>query len=572
MTLPKKSWNIYFDDEGPEGLAETYLNSEYRDISLCRNYLSMELARECGLDAPDTRFISFLINDVYQGVYLEVEEVDEEFLENRDLDHGCMFKAITNGSRFAPPQDPQMLLWYYEPRITAIGGIDTLGARLAYIQYEDHENIAETIVQVFDIDSFIKFFAVNFFIANTDGFAKDFYFYEDSDNRYSIIPWDCDATFGNNYNGIYSGGEDELTYLSLNNQAVFQRIISIDEYRDQFHDVIDNIVSNEYDDIITELHDIYDEIRNDAHQDTLKLATNEEFDQEEAAIENFILLRAQALTNLDWFHRIDLESYAAVPDYISSVDDTVHFRAIPETPCHSMHLVLFNSEYNDLYRVFFDNGTSGDSLAGDGIYSIDLVLADLSPPFEYSIKARYSPAEGYPTPHSGWINSSSYPLSKPVIRLDSNPPQNGDFKFGAFCHNEIVGVHYFSLINQTDFSKNLSGCFVRIGDSYQMMQIGDFPAVLPGDSLIVTNNFEIVSAMTASQNIAGNLYFFPDTGDMLNLVTSSQIILSATTVTAVLPFEEYIGPVVINEINYNSSNDFDPDDWIEIHSPEVNHY
>ena len=568
LSQPKKSWNIFYDEEGPEGRSETNLNSEYRDLSLSRNYLAMSLADNCGMDVPDTRYISMFQNDVYYGVYLEIEEIDDEFFEERDLECGAMFKAVTNGARFAPPRNPQSLLWYYEPGFTEIGAADTLGARLAYIQYGHHSIFAETLNESFDVESFIKFFAVNYCIGNLDGFIKNYFIYEDSDNKYSILPWDCDATFGNNYLGIYVGGEDELTYQMLDHQAIFQRIISIDEYRSEFLAEVEDIIMNKFDDLLETKDELFYDIRNDVYQDTFKLGSDEEFDTEFFVIGDYILARSAAMTNLDWFHRIDLDSYSTTPDFISSVSDTIHFEAVPAGPAQSIQLVLTDSLNATRYQYFYDNGASGDSIAGDGIYSVDMVFDDLTPPFYYSFNVKYSAAEWYPTPPAGWILYYIYPVTRPVIRLDNDPPLADDFQFGGFYRNEILGLHYFSLINTAAASRNLSGCLVQVGSGHQMMQIWDADTVQPGDSLIITNSIDQTIPMFGAGSIAGNLYFQPEAGDTVNIKTSSGDVLSSVIAPDIQPFEEYAGPVLINEINYNSSDDFDPEDWIELYAPE----
>ncbi|MFC2096785.1 CotH kinase family protein, partial [Bacteroidota bacterium] len=68
--LPKKSWKIQFKNNQNIFIAEELnLNAEYRDNSLMRNYLIMNLFKFLGYPASEVKFVNLFVNDEYKGVF-----------------------------------------------------------------------------------------------------------------------------------------------------------------------------------------------------------------------------------------------------------------------------------------------------------------------------------------------------------------------------------------------------------------------------------------------------------------------------------------------------------------------
>ena len=565
LNLPKKSWKIYFDDTSPQGWSETNFNAEYRDYSLGRNHLSMELTRFLNRPAPDSRHISFIVNDDYMGVFLEVEQVNEEFYDSRGLGSGSTFKCVNHGARFAPPMFWEDLTCFYEVKTTPAGALDTLGARLSFIQYTDSLACSEGLPQIIDISNFIDYFAVQFAIGGWDGMTKNYYIHNRTDNRYMLVPWDCDATFGNNWQGNYIGMESNLIYPLLDHQAVFQRLISHQPDRTELLNRIELIADSGFQYLTIRVEEVYDEISHDVHLDDNKRGTNEQFDDELSVLQDFIYDRASALQNLDWFHRVEITESIVHPDYISSIDDTIRFQVTVEQPVHSIQTRVIDANGVMTYLNLNDEGISGDSLAGDLIYTLDIALSSLTTPIYYGFLVKENPAEGYPIPFGGWSIFNNFKLSLPVIRLDDTPPQPGDIEIVDFNYELLSGVHYFGLRNSAAEELNLSGCVVHIGSAHQLLRLQELESVLPGDTIFVTNNVDMITAVKPQSQVTGKLCFKPVPGDTINFETSSGTLLTSVIVDSCSQICELIGPIVINEINYNSAVNFDPEDWIEIY-------
>ncbi len=102
----KKSWKVWFENRrNPLGVRELNLNAEYTDLSLMRNALAMMLFRSLEHPAPAVRHISLMVNNMFMGVFVQVEEPGEEFLERNHLQPGSLFKSENNAGSTAPLLD-----------------------------------------------------------------------------------------------------------------------------------------------------------------------------------------------------------------------------------------------------------------------------------------------------------------------------------------------------------------------------------------------------------------------------------------------------------------------------------
>ncbi len=566
--LPKKSWKIYYDDDSPFGRSEINLNSEYRDRSLVRNHIAMKLNRFVGQPAPDTRFVSLIVNDTYMGVFLEVEQVDREFLERRELGFGTLWKAIAHGARFTPFTRNEDYNYNYESKITGAGSLDSLIARFTYISYAGNDQFRRNIGDLIDIQNFLYYFAIQYVLASYDCFTKNFYIYRRPDDRWLLIPWDCEASLGNDWRGEWIDYADRKYTGMLDQQAVMQRLIAIPEYRARFLSIIDEIVAYGFPYLSQRTAEVFDEIRHDAYLDTAKRGSNAEFEQELIRLTDWLERRESTLENIDWFNRREIISTSVQPEYISSRSDTFRICAVLPERAYSVSAHLLDRDGSEHAIRLYDDGSHGDETAGDLTYTSDVSLPDKPAPFHYGIYVRPNNEEGSYNPPAGW---AFYYLTKPplpAIRIDDHPPEAGDLVFTTFHRIPETGTCYFGVVNVSGRPVNLSDCFVSLGRTYRRMQLRELEALAPGDSLIIANQLNIAGGIFPGLTVTGPFCFTAQAGDTLMLETSGGRFLSARTIEHIDISGETVGKVVINEINYNSADDFDTGDWIELYCLE----
>jgi len=95
----KKSFKVSFDTfiDGREyrGLDKMNLNGEHNDPTIMRAKLSWDIFEKMGVKAPRSNHVSLFIHDVFYGLYLNVEHIDNEFLKKAfDGDSGNLYKCL----------------------------------------------------------------------------------------------------------------------------------------------------------------------------------------------------------------------------------------------------------------------------------------------------------------------------------------------------------------------------------------------------------------------------------------------------------------------------------------------
>jgi spore coat protein H len=98
----KKSYFIsFYKPYFFHGVHELHLNAEYKDPSLMRNKLSLDFFSALGVLSPSSRHVLLSINGKHEGIYLQLESVDEFFLKKRQLPAGPIFYAIDDDANFS---------------------------------------------------------------------------------------------------------------------------------------------------------------------------------------------------------------------------------------------------------------------------------------------------------------------------------------------------------------------------------------------------------------------------------------------------------------------------------------
>ncbi|MCZ0853539.1 CotH kinase family protein, partial [Brevibacillus laterosporus] len=102
----KKSYHIaFYSPKTFRRAKEIHLNAEYKDPSMMRNKLSLDFFAELGTLSPKANFVTLQINGRHEGVYLELESVDEYFLAKRNLADGAVFYAVDDDANFSLVSD-----------------------------------------------------------------------------------------------------------------------------------------------------------------------------------------------------------------------------------------------------------------------------------------------------------------------------------------------------------------------------------------------------------------------------------------------------------------------------------
>lgn len=294
----KKSFQVTFYKPSTYRNAKIiHLNAEYKDPSLLRNKLSFEFFNEIGCLAPKSQFVFLKLNGKNEGVYLELESVDEFFLANRKLPIGPVYYAVDGDANFSLMSDldkkvKKSLQFGYEQKVGVAQDEYNLQAMILKINTLSREEFESEIVKYVNIEKYLCWLAGVVFTQNFDGFVHNYALYQNGETGlFEVIPWDYDATWGRDVNGEVMK-QDYLRISGFN--TLTARILDVKTFRDHYKKKVEEIVDNQFtvDFLRPKIEHMHALLRPYVQKDPYKKDAIHIFDKEPEFIVNFIEARA----------------------------------------------------------------------------------------------------------------------------------------------------------------------------------------------------------------------------------------------------------------------------------------
>jgi spore coat protein H len=566
--LSKKSFQFRFSVPGPDGATEVNLNSEYRDISLSRNCLAMILAKRLDLPAPKVRHVSLVINGDYFGVYNEIEEVDDLFFNSRDMEIPTfLVRSIRHGGAFTPILDPTVFNTLYNLNTTTPAGLDTFAVRRMLYQFGDRTTVALHSSRILNLENILAYFALQFAITNLDGMTKNFFLFDDPSGRYSMIPWDCDATFGNAWTGDWTPNYMSLRfYMPLEQAPLFVRAMEQDHLKAGFREYLDRISTNDFAALQEDVDSIYESIRHDVELDTLRNGSLADFDLAFERLHQFLDERSEVLEDNDILSQTYVEDYHVT--FVDHEDDDegetkILFTAtIPGNP--RVAQVWIGDVYPfDVYEMN-DDGDDGDEIAGDDVWSYEYEHETEEEVLYFYFATRELLNIQHKFPPSGHLYFDRDPcriLSFPTQR--ENVPFPGELAFGTSYESEPERSRLISIVNQSDRTISLAGVHLVLDSPQNQISLSNCDDLLVGDTLFIASDPDLERGRAPWRIIFGPSPLYADDVDELKLILFDETVLDSAPMSPE-SVSEQIGPGVINEICYHPLEMLDCGDWVEL--------
>ncbi len=201
--LPKKSWKLYFPGSDLfQGSTDLNLNADVIDQTLLRSRVGYDFIARAGVPAPRTKHARVYINGGYQGLYSQVEQIDERFLQRRGFNiHGNLYKPFYGNLKPVDPIKDYEEWWdrHYENKTYGKRDHNDLKEFIRIINETPNAQFPEAIAEVLDVNGWIDWYATNVLLGNFEMIDKNHYIYHDlSTDRWHFLPWDVDLALGHN--------------------------------------------------------------------------------------------------------------------------------------------------------------------------------------------------------------------------------------------------------------------------------------------------------------------------------------------------------------------------------------
>ncbi|MBL7829149.1 MAG: CotH kinase family protein [Saprospiraceae bacterium] len=267
----KIDFNQYRPEQQYDGIKKINLLNADLDPAFQRDMLGYLLFRLAGVKASRVAYARVYFNNMFNGLYIMVEQVDRGFLQDRfSTDDGVLYKNKTCNLEV---ESGENTLEHYQNMMQAASLNGTA--------------FRNAIEQVLDTDAFLRFFLIEHFIDARDNpldVGCNFYLYHEPKTGLNTwIPWDLNYAF-------FGGNNFALTYPGEN--IVFQKMMLTPHYRARYLnlacEMMEYLFTNE------RIHPLIDQAANlarpalvgDPHFTNLAL-----FETDVATLKNFISTR-----------------------------------------------------------------------------------------------------------------------------------------------------------------------------------------------------------------------------------------------------------------------------------------
>lgn len=239
----KKPYKIDFKEYGGEQFLKykkINLKPNVNDPAVIRELLSMRLFRQMDVPAPRVAPAVLYMNDEYMGVYLMIEQIDDEFVDKRfgkevGWLYKCSYSATLEDNNSINDND------LYQSKMNE--ETDTRQELKHFAEVLNNTpdaNFKSAISEILAVDRYLRYLAVEAVIGHWDGYSylcNNYYFYYDEDEgQFEFIAYDTDNTWGIDWVGRDWATRD-LTHFYRHDQPrpLTSRMLAVPEYRDRYY-------------------------------------------------------------------------------------------------------------------------------------------------------------------------------------------------------------------------------------------------------------------------------------------------------------------------------------------------
>ena len=348
----------HYDDGGSYyGLDKLCLNNIIQDNTYMKDYLTYQLMRSFGADAPLCSYSYVTVNGEDWGLYLAVEGVEESFLQRSyGSNYGQLYKPDSmdlgggrgNGRDFAMEDQAgnvsgQTGAEVKEPAAPPDGrpgwddqsrGKGSSDVSLIYTDddFDSYSNIFDNaktdlsdadktrliealkklnnmqdIENTVDVEEVLRYFVVHNFVLNFDSYTgnliHNYYLYE-NDGKLSMIPWDYNLAFGS-----FNGRSDATSLVNypvdtpvsggtIESRPMLAWIFADEKYTRLYHRYFTEFISEYFDSgrVSDMIGSVRDMIAPYVESDPTAFCTYEEFENGVSALKEFCERRAQSVS------------------------------------------------------------------------------------------------------------------------------------------------------------------------------------------------------------------------------------------------------------------------------------
>ena len=392
-------FNYWISGQDLLGYNKVKLANAWLDPTYCKEYAASRIYRKY-LPTPEINLIKLYTQGDYTGLYVNTESINRQFLNKHfDENDGVLFKCDGagvfcdengNGTEGGIPNlrylGPDTALYFDSYTIKSDNGWAELLNLIETLQFNPDQ-----LDEVLNIDRVLWAMAANTVVSNLDTYngyyVHNYYLYLDEEGRFQMIPWDLDNSFVGAIMGWSYWSPNDVYHFdpfftgngaAWDSRPLTEYLFGQPEHRQRYLAHIRTIMSESMGlDGIQQTVDGMQSLVEDAASDD----TNSLFPM------SFFSTNVNNAFWADWGFGGILSTVEARMEFLSShaeinvstplLSDAYAGNGILEVQAlnaETVDLLWTNAPYAGGFEAVAmnDNGTGGDAIAGDGMYSVAL--------------------------------------------------------------------------------------------------------------------------------------------------------------------------------------------------------
>lgn len=449
-TSEKKSFKISMNTFAPGrnffGVEKINLNGEHNDPTIARSKTCWYLADAMGLPASRSNHVNLYINNQYRGIYLNVEHIDEEFVEKRfGNKNGNLYKCLYPADLTYKGTNPDLYKADFFGR--RIYELKTNEARDDYSDFAAFINVLNNtplsdlpceLEALFNVDQYLKAIVFDVLAGNWDGpiyNKNNFYLYHDQQTGlFEYIPYDLDNTLGIDWLGRDWGTRNIYSWRnSAEPRPIYSRLMAVPEYRDRYSYYLNEAIQSTFTSgaLGPYLDSIRDRLAPHVPQDTFYPRsygfTMQDFRN---GYDQTLSYRQTAYGIKPYINtrRSEAMNQLQLNDITPIITQSAHNHPLENEPVMFTALVKDDNTISDVKLCYhtgnpsaetcltmLDDGQNGDGAANDGIYGISIPALNRQTVLEYYTQATDNQSHEARAPRCDYdkvyVGSSSLPIA-----------------------------------------------------------------------------------------------------------------------------------------------------------------
>lgn len=249
----KKSFKISFNTFTPGGkfygIEKMNLNGEHNDPSVIRSLLVWNLFRQMRVVGSRSNHVEVYINNNYYGLYINVEHIDEEFVQSRFAnDYGNLYKCThpADLSYLGTNKQEYKNQGYELKTNEESDDFSDLINLTRVINETNAADFPEFVEPIFNVNGFLRYLAVEIFTGHWDAISinrNNFYLFNNKfTGKFEFLPYDVDNTFGVDF--MVGGLATRNIYnWWAENSPLTSKVFANPVYRDRFSFFINQLIT-----------------------------------------------------------------------------------------------------------------------------------------------------------------------------------------------------------------------------------------------------------------------------------------------------------------------------------------